>query len=219
MSTALVRARVGAATLRRRAQRRLAPPRPRTELVAEHAAGRSFADGGAMWSVDGAVAFAAEAAGASSVSALDVMAPTPAYLATHAQRGSRVRFVQGDLHDEATLAELGAHDVVWCSGVLYHAPHPLLTLERLRSVTTRTLLLATETIPEVPGAPSACLFAPPPGTHPAHRTPFAADAGYRNWYWALTASAVRAMLAATGFTVTTTEGDALHRTFVAEARA
>jgi hypothetical protein len=195
-----------------------APGPARETLVARHAAGRTFLDVGAMWGIEGALSFAAARAGATAVTALDVMAPTAGFLQQQATTPG-VRFVHGDVHDPATVAAVEPHEVVWCSGVLYHAPHPLLTLERLRSVTTRTLLLATETIPEVPGAPSACLFAPPPGTHPAHRTPFAADAGYRNWYWALTASAVRAMLAATGFTVTTTEGDALHRTFVAEARA
>jgi len=79
---------------------------------------------------------------------MDIMGPTPQYEAEYARRGSNMRFVQGDLHDEVALAGLGEHDVVWCSGVLYHAPHPLLTLERLRSVTGETLILATETLPE-----------------------------------------------------------------------
>src|SRR3712207_8110158 len=61
----------------------------------------------------------------------------------------RSRFVCGDLHDPDVLAEAGVHDVVWCYGVLYHAPHPLLTLERLRSVCGELLLLGTELIPEV----------------------------------------------------------------------
>ena len=76
------------------------------------------------------------------------MGPTPEFL----ERQGDVRFVQGDLHDPG-VAE--PHDVVWCSGVLYHAPHPLLTLERLHALTTETLLLATETIQAAAAARSS----------------------------------------------------------------
>jgi predicted RNA methylase len=72
---------------------------PREELVARHVRGRSFADVGCMWSVDGAVAFAAEAAGASAVTGVDVMEQSTAYRAEHVRRGSQIRFVRGDLHD------------------------------------------------------------------------------------------------------------------------
>ena len=195
-------------------RRRLTHP-PREELVARHVPGRSFADVGCMWSVHGAIAFAAEEAGAAAVTGMDVMAPTERYAAEHARRSSRVRFVQGDLHDPAALAEAGMHDVVWCSGVLYHAPHPLLTLERLRSITRDTLILATETIREVRGHPQACVFAPPPGAHPAHTEPFDRDRGYVNWYWGITPSALRAMLAATGFAVREEHATRHHMTVVA----
>src|SRR4051794_29129305 len=94
---------------------------PREALVAEHAAGKSFADVGCMWQVNGALAFAAEDAGATAVSGMDVMGPTPEYEAEHERRASTVRFVQGDLHDERAIEQLGPHDVVWCSGVIYHA--------------------------------------------------------------------------------------------------
>lgn len=188
---------------------------PREDLVAAHVAGRSFADVGCMWSVHGAIAFAAEAAGASAVTGLDVMGPTPEYEAEHARRGSRVRFVQGDLHDEAALAAVGPHDVVWCSGVIYHAPHPLLTLQRLRSIARETLILASETIPEIRGHPNACVFAPPPGVHPAHTEPFDPSRGYVNWYWGLTPSALRAMLGAAGFTVREQHATKHHLTIVA----
>ncbi len=58
-----------------------------------------------------------------------------------------MRFVRGDLHDPATVAEVGPHEVVWCSGVLYHAPNPVLTLQRLRELTTELLILQTMTLP------------------------------------------------------------------------
>jgi len=178
--------------------RRAAQP-PREELVRAHARGRTFLDAGCMWSVDGALCFAAEDAGATAVTGLDVMAPTPRFEREHARRGSSVRFVRGDLHDAALAIE--PHDVVWCSGVLYHAPHPLLTLERLRALTRQRLLLATEVVREVRGRPRAALFAPDPGTHPAHTEAFNPARGYANWYWGLTPSAVLAMVAAAGFTV------------------
>ena len=179
----------------------------RERLVAAHAAGRSFADIGAMWQVEGAIALAAHAAGATRVTAMDLMPPTARIEA------SPVRFVQGDLHDPQVMAEVGEHDVVWCSGVLYHAPHPLLTLERLRSITTRTLLLATEVLP-FPGRFAA--FAPERWMHPSRPDPLDPARRYGNWFWLPTPAAVRAMLSATGFTVTDEHRTGrFHRTFVA----
>jgi len=179
----------------------------REELVARHAANASFADVGAMWQVEGAIAFAALEAGATRVTAVDLMPPTPRI------ERSPIRFVQGDLHDPAVIDEVGEHEVVWCSGVLYHAPHPLLTLERLRSITTRTLLLATEVLP-LPGRFAA--FAPPRWLHPARPAPLDPKRGYGNWYWLPTPATVRALLAAAGFTVVETHRrGAVHRTYVA----
>lgn len=224
----LTRAWIGAARLKRRLMRLRAPDAPRERLVAEHVAGRSFADVGCMWGVDGAIAFAAEDAGATSVTGLDLMAPTPAYQAEHARRGSRVRFVQGDLHHPAVLDEVGVHDLVWCSGVIYHSPHPLLTIERLRSIVGELLILASETIPEVPGVPHACVFLP--GLDARHRaalaggrpgileglsTPYNPARGYANWFWGLTASALRAMVSTSGFEVVEEHGGAMHATLVA----
>jgi hypothetical protein len=179
---------------------------PREELVARFAPDKSFLDVGALWSVHGAIAFAARDAGATAVTALDVMAPTPEFLA----RQGDVRFVQGDLHDPG-VAE--PHDVVWCSGVLYHAPHPLLTLECLHALTTETLLLATETIR---GRGRGAVFAPDPGSHPAHTEPFDPAKGYGNWWWGLTRSAVVAMVEATGFRVAEQHATRHHLTLVAE---
>ena len=177
----------------------------REELVARHARGRSFADIGAIWNVNGAIAIAAKRAGATSVTAMDLM---PADLSEHG-----IRFVQGDLHDERVMAEVGEHDVIWCSGVLYHAPHPLLTLERLRSITREKLMLATEVLP-LPGRVAA--FAPHRLLHPSRPEPLDRAKGYGNWFWLPTPAATRAMLAATGFRVVETHRrGAFHRTFVA----
>jgi hypothetical protein len=218
----LARAWLAAARARRRAARRRHGPPPREALVRRHAPGRSFADVGCMWSVDGAIAFAAEEAGASAVTGVDVMAPTQRFEAERARRGSAVRFVRGDVHDPAVVAEVGVHDVVWCSGLLYHAPHPLLTLERLRDLTGETLLLATESLPEVPGLKGACVFYPgadgrayaAPG-RVGLESPFDPARGYENWWWGVTPSALRGMLATAGFEVRDVHDDGLHLTVTA----
>ncbi|MDX6691979.1 MAG: tRNA (mo5U34)-methyltransferase [Solirubrobacteraceae bacterium] len=188
---------------------------PREELIARHAAGRSFADVGCMWKVHGALCFAAEDAGAASVTGVDVMAPSERFEAEIARRRSNVRFVEGDIHDPATVAAVGPHEVVWCSGVVYHAPHPLLTLERLRELTTGTLLLASETIPETPGRPGTCVIAPGPGDHPGARAPTGPGEGYGPWYWGITPSALRTMLALSGFEIVEEHRLPFHTTVVA----
>ena len=198
----------------------------RLALVREHAPGRSWLDVGCMWSVHGEVSFAAEAAGATTVTGVDLMAPTPQFAAEHARRGSSVRFVGGDLHDPATLAAAGEHDVVWCTGVLYHAPNPLLTLERLRSVCRQTLILGTEALP--PGLPSLCVFYPglgpvgrrvfgrlPGGRAIGLTEPFDSGAGYGTWFWGITPRALRGMLRASGFDVLREHGTARYRMVVA----
>jgi methyltransferase family protein len=213
-----------------RARRRLVPgERPREELVARKVPGRSFVDVGCMWNIHGGIAFAAEDAGASRVTGLDVMAATPEYEAEHARRGSSMRFVHGDLHDPATRAEVGEHDVVWCSGLIYHAPHPLLSIEALRELTTDTLILASETMPEVPGVPQACVFYPGlserarlthasarPGEHTGLTTPFEPERGYANWFWGISHSAMKAMIECSGFEVVEEYGNPFHATMVAK---
>lgn len=184
-----------------------------------------------MWGVDGALAFLAEQSGATSVTGLDLMPASQAFAAEHARRGSRVRFVQGDLHDPQVIADVGRHEVVWCSGVIYHAPNPLLTLERLRSITGETLILASETIPEVPGLRQACVFLPglaePDRLAHASARPRARALGvteafdpaqsYGAWWWGVSRSALHGMLSASGFEILAEYGDGLHATIVAGA--
>jgi hypothetical protein len=202
-AVAQVRARLGSA----------APPRE--ELIARHVAGRSFVDVGCMWTIDGALCFAAEDAGAASVTGVDVMGASARFEAEVARRDSKVRFVQGDLHEQSTIDAVGTHDVVWCSGVLYHAPHPLLTLERLRAITAQTLLLATETVAETPGRRNTCIIAPGPAEHPNAEPPAGPGAGYGPWYWGITPSALHTMLKLSGFSVMEEFRTPFHVTVVA----
>jgi hypothetical protein len=202
-AVARLRARVGSAVA------------PREELIARHVAGRSFVDVGCMWTVHGALCFAAEDAGAATVTGVDVMAPSLQFAAELQRRDSKVRFVQGDLHDPATVDAVGRHDVVWCSGVLYHAPHPLLTLERLRELTGRTLLLATETVAETPGRRGTCVISPDTAEHPNAEPARGPDAGYGPWYWGISPSALRTMLTLSGFGVVEEYRTPFHVTVVA----
>lgn len=218
-------------TAKARFAQRLARRRsgPRERWIRQYVPGRSFVDIGAMWSVDGEIAFLAEEAGAAAVTALDVMEPTARYAQEHQRRSSAVRFVRGDIHDPATATEVGPHQVVWCSGVLYHAPSPMLTLARLREITRERLILATETIPEVPGLAQACVFFPgladtdrrvhafarPQGVALGIDTPFEPDQGYGAWWWGISRSALRGMLRASGFEIESEHGGPLHVTVIA----
>ncbi len=221
----LARAFVTAGRLRRRRLRRAEPARE--DLVRRYAPGRSFLDVGCMWNVHGGIAFLAEEAGATGVTGIDVMAPTTQFEAEHARRASGVRFVRGDVHDPATVAEAGRHDVVWCYGVLYHVPDPVLTLRRLRELTGETLLLSTETLPEVPGLPGACVLYPAldaagradyaavrSGERLGVTTPFEPEAGYANWWWGITPSALRGMLAVAGLELLELSDGPFHRTAI-----
>ena len=194
-----------------RAQRRLAKPGPdREDVVRRHAAGKSFCDVGCMWKVNGRIAFVAEEAGATEVTGVDVMDPTPEFEAERTRRGSQVRFVRGDVHEPATVAEVGPHQVVWCSGVLYHAPSPVLTLQRLRELTTELLILQTMTLPELPGVKQGAVFYPGlpksglyerwgPEAARGLRAPRPGEDPYAPWWWGISRSALRAMLQTAGF--------------------
>jgi len=167
---------------------------------------------GGMWGINGDDAFVAESAGATRVVICDGMDPTDEFQRTRRERSSRVEYVQGDLHDPGTVERLGAFDVVWCMGVLYHSPDPYRLIEHLRLLTTETLILGNRVIPEVPGIDGACVFYPamsassrrafawmhgreapelPGATTPFDRTP---AMGYVNYWWGLTPSAIVGML-------------------------
>ena len=191
----------------------------RLAWVREHAPGRSFADIGGLFNIAGEIAFAAEEAGATAVTLLDAGDPhLTAFPAERDRRGSQIRFVQGDLHDPVTIEAVGPHDVVWCTGVLYHTPNPLHQLTQLRLITREHLYLGTHTIPELPGIPQGCLFYPyldddaraalsRPHDDPRGGlgigVPFddRPMVGHGNFWWGITPSALRAMLRTARFEV------------------
>ena len=205
-----------------RARRRLGPAQPpREQALTSRAEGRTVLDVGCMWDVNGRFAFLAEDAGATRVTGVDVMGRTPEFDAEHARRGSSVRYVHGDIHDPAVVAEAGQHDLVWCSGVLYHSPFPVLTLRRLRELTGELLILQTTCVPELPGVVQGMVFYPHlPGSErrlygmwgsaPRERSIGPLEGfpdEFGPWWWGITRSALRAMVASAGFTVEEEWGD------------
>jgi SAM-dependent methyltransferase len=203
-----------AASFRRRPAR--TPPPAASELprrlIARYAPGQTFIDVGCMWQTHGAHAFHAVARGATRVVGLDVTGPTPEFLAANAARGNPVRFVQGDVNAPTIVDEVGPADVVFCGGVLYHVPNPVLTLEQLRRLCQHTLILSSVTLPEQ-GVPQSAVFLP--FLDPAVRarlagvivgprrngldTAFDPLADYASWFWLLSPSGIEAMLRLVGF--------------------
>lgn len=199
-------------------------------LIARFAPGRSFADIGCMWGVNGDHAFHAEAAGAVVVKGVDVFGPTPEFERKKHERGSRVEFILGDATNPLTLRRIGEVDVVFCAGVLYHHPSPFDLLVALRQICRSTLILRTSTIPEVDGLPNAAVFfpmlqAPDRALWDLKRLgllnqvgitgAFDPQSGYGNWFWGLTPSCLRSMLQVAGFAVAEQWQEAFVQTIVA----
>jgi hypothetical protein len=183
------------------------------------APGRSFADVGGLFNIAGDVALAAERAGAAPVTLFDGGDPPLTDFPAKAEAaGSKIRTVQGDLEDPAAVRQIGVHDLVYCTGLIYHTPNPQLQLMHLREITKDELYLGTHIIPEVPGVPQACVFYPymPDSMREAmtRAYPERPDAlgivlpfddrpmmGYGNFWWGITPSALRAMLRAARFEI------------------
>ncbi len=133
----------------------------RKNWIRSHVRGHSFADIGGLYGIHGEHAFVAEAAGASGVTLFDVGdAELSEFPARKRQRGSSVRYVQGDLEDPVSVERIGPHDIVWCTGVIYHTPNPVGQLLALRRITRGLLYLGTHTIPEIPGIENGCVYYP-----------------------------------------------------------
>jgi hypothetical protein len=202
------------------------------EYIRRHVPGRSFADIGCMWGVNGEYAFIAEDAGATRVTAVDVFGPTPEFEEKHRARQSRVEFVLGDITRKETLDRIGAADVVFCAGVLYHHPSPFDLLVALRQISRQTLILRTSTIPEVRGLPNAAVYFPMLDArarelwnlkslgvlHQAGiSNEFQPSDGYGNWFWGLTPSCLESLLKTAGFRVDFRATEAFAHTSVCTA--
>lgn len=206
----------GHKVLRRLRQYKTGVPRARTtaDYMRGRIEGRSVADIGCMWKINGAHSFLAEEIGASRVVAVDTYR-TPEFDEELARRHSTVQFLAmdattpGGLHDA-----FGVVDVVWCFGVLYHVLDPLQLMRNLREVCGELLVLETATIPEVPWLPQAACFFPylparsqqvwrdrslPAGL--AISKDFDEAGATANNFWGMSPSAVVAALRVCGFEV------------------
>lgn len=183
------------------------------DLVKKYSKGKSFADIGALWGVDGLNSFIAEETGAKRVVAVDVYPESEKFLEAKKKRNSKVEFVLGDINMMSTTEKIGMCDVVLCSGVLYHTPDPLHMLTRLRAITGEILILNTASIPELHGVRNAAVFYPflPEnqrkiwnrgiGSQKAITGPYEPQEGYGNWFWGMTPSCLESMLQCAGFEV------------------
>lgn len=199
------------------------------QFIRRHSPGKSFADIGCMWGVNGEHAFIAEEAGAARTIAVDVFGPTPEFEEKRLSRRSKVEFVLGDVSRAETLQRIGTVDVVLCAGVLYHHPSPFDLLVALRKICRETLILRTSTIPEVPGLPNAAVYFPMLSErgrglwnlkrlgvlHQAGiSNPFDSKDGYGNWFWGLTPSCLESLLQTAGFSVNFRATEAFAQTVV-----
>jgi hypothetical protein len=186
------------------------------EYIRNYAPGRSFADIGCMWGVNGKYTFLAEDVGATVVKGVDVFGPTPEFEAAKQARGSSVEFILGDITQPSTMARIGVMDVVFCAGVLYHHPSPFDVLVALRRICGGTLILRTSTIPEIDGLPNAAVYFPMLRAQDRRlwslrrmgvpqqvgiTNGFEPQAGYGNWFWGLTPSCLESLLETAGFQV------------------
>jgi tRNA (mo5U34)-methyltransferase len=111
--------------------------------------GKTVLDIGA-W--DGYFSFEFERRGAKRVLAIDSFAwdqrPSgfprglDCFLLAREFYGSKVDYRRMDVHDLSPDV-IGTFDLVFCAGVLYHMRHPLLVLEKIRSVAANQLILET----------------------------------------------------------------------------
>ena len=206
--------------------------RPRSvsvELIQRYTPGKSFADIGCMWGVNGHYSFLAERSGAAGVTAVDIYPASEEFERERRSSGSSIRFVQGDINSDDTLRQIGVADVVFCSGVLYHTPNPIHLLMRLRALCRGTLLLGTELIPEMPGLRNTAVFYPYLSDgqralwnrHVGHQggisSPYDPESGYGNWFWGMSPSCVESALKCAGFEVSERVVGPFWGAFVAQA--
>jgi len=199
------------------------------DLVKKYVSGKTFADIGALWGVDGLNSFIAEESGATRSVAVDIYPASKKFIEEKNRKNSKVEFVQGDINMTSTTNQIGVCDVVLCSGVLYHTPDPVHLLTRLRSITKEILILNTSSIPEIPGIKNVSVFYPfldskqrkiwnrGIGSQKSITGPYEPEEGYGNWFWGMTPSAIESMLKCTGFEAIESHLEAFNSIFICKA--
>ena len=119
--------------------------RMRLVQIPEDLTGKTVLD---MGSWDGFWAFECERRGAKRVLAIDNWVSERHYrtfLYARDRLGSKIDHLRMDAH-EVSPETTGKFDLVLCFGLLYHLRHPLLALEKIRSVTLDRLILETNSL-------------------------------------------------------------------------
>jgi hypothetical protein len=209
----------------------------RKEWIERAVPGRTFAEVGGLWGTVNEQVTVAAKAGARESTMIDIAADGgPAgYLWDRFRERCRqegvdgYRCVRADINEPGVAERAGTYEIVHCSGVLYHCPEPLYTLQQFASVVTDTLILGTATIPEVISnsagtletAPGSALLVPSMtesqkavcgeflrqvGANQAAgvNSPIATDwdpEDYAAWWWFFTRDYVAGLLHVAGFEV------------------
>ncbi|MDO8430718.1 MAG: class I SAM-dependent methyltransferase, partial [Candidatus Taylorbacteria bacterium] len=82
-----------------------------TSLIKKYVPGKSFADIGCMWGVNGQNSFIAEESRSTRIMAVDVYPESNEYLEEKRKRNSKIQFVQGDINLLSTTQKVGQMDV------------------------------------------------------------------------------------------------------------
>ncbi len=121
--------------------------------ITEIAVGRSFVDIGGLWGTENERVTIASAAGARSVTMVDMQQEgNQWWIAFEGRCKARgvldCRNIVANLDADDFAAKVPITDIVHCSGIIYHVPSPIWTLSKLREVTGSTLLLCSMTVPD-----------------------------------------------------------------------
>lgn len=185
----------------------------RRYYIGKYAIDKTFIDVGCMWGVNGYFAFLAEEVGSKESTGFDIYPPSDEFKKMHAEKNSKVRFVNGDINSMKDLEELGKFDVVYCTGLLYHVPDPIYTLNRLRQISKDILIIGTAIIPEFNGIQNGAVYYPlldekqrkiwdlKQGDQIAINSPYDYRQGYGNWIWGFSESCLESMIKTSGFDI------------------
>jgi hypothetical protein len=126
----------------------------RDEWITRIAPGKSFVDVGGLWGLVNEKISPAYAAGATHLCMVDIWEPESEWWQKFRQHCTAkgigpVSEVVSSIDNPGICARVGKHDIVHCSGVIYHCPNPFLTVRSLMSLATDIILLATAVMPPV----------------------------------------------------------------------
>jgi hypothetical protein len=120
----------------------------RDEYIGQVVGGRSFAEVGGLWGTVNEKVSVAYQRGARALAMFDTAPAGHMWWEKFEERRMAlgvpdVRCVSGDIIEVMDTTFQATHDVVHCSGVLYHMPDPLRLLTALRKLARRHVILTT----------------------------------------------------------------------------